>query len=112
VAALSFFSPSIGWVGVCAVVIALVAGGTIQTTLYGVREPSELPPQRNVLAKILTYRRRSANMVDTYRPRWVLHTLRATGWPVRRVAFVLVALLALDTGLLAVLAVTGCGVCE
>jgi len=102
-----FLVPSLTVVGVVAIVIGMAAGQFIFLNLYRVWEPET---GRSAWQMMFVPRLRRDDLraqwhvtVDPFRPAWIKHTLRATGWPVALVGYTLLGLLLVDLGLFAVL---------
>jgi hypothetical protein len=85
-------------IGALAFAVGLVSIFRFYLTLYRVWEPdSGESAGRRMLVPSFGRRMRSAHrMFDLFRPRWIKHTLRETGWNPTFVGFVLLALLAMD----------------
>lgn len=85
--------------GVIVFAVTFAAGIFFYLTLYGVWErESGIPAWRMMLVPGVSRDRRRAAMhlADLFRPSWIKHTLRETGWPPRVVGTALLATLALD----------------
>jgi hypothetical protein len=86
-------------VGAIALVVALFFAFRFYFTLYRVWEPeSGVSPWRMMFVPSLSRRRvrASLRLFDLFRPSWIRHTLRVTGWNPRLTGGVLLGLLIVD----------------
>jgi hypothetical protein len=91
--------------GVAGVAIGLVFGARFYLTLYGVWTPlSGESPWRMMLVPSFSRRRLQAQLhiFDLVRPRWIMHTLRETGWNPTIVGCGLLGMLVVDAVLVVV----------
>jgi hypothetical protein len=86
-------------VGVAGVAIGLVFGARFYLTLYGVWTPvSGESPWRMMLVPSFSAQRLRAQLhiFDLVRPRWIMHTLRETGWNATILGFGLLGMLVVN----------------
>jgi hypothetical protein len=85
--------------GVMLFAITFAAGLLFYLTLYGIWErESGISAWRMMFVPGFSRNRRRAalHLADLFRPSWIKHTLRETGWPPRFVGTALLATLAVD----------------